>query len=139
MMRCARSSDVMAPFILLLGAILVPAVNAQSPGFFSAPQAERGAVIYAAQCAGCHGNHLQGGNRTPALTGDGFWGKWNNQIARKLYSLIITTMPANDPGSLTEPEVIDLVAFVLGNNGVPVGDTDVSRANELNTFTLHRP
>jgi mono/diheme cytochrome c family protein len=139
MMRSARPSCVTAPFVLVLSAILVPAVNAQSPGFFSAPQTERGAVIYAAQCEGCHGSNLRGGNRTPALTGDGFWGKWDSQIARKLYSIIITTMPANDPGNLSEPEATDVLAFILRGNGVPVGDKDIAQAKELNDIILHRP
>jgi mono/diheme cytochrome c family protein len=125
--------------IIGLSLYLLSAARAQSPTLFSTDQAKRGSVLFAAQCAGCHGSDLHGSDRNPALLGERFWREWDNQLARKLYSRIITSMPANDPGSLTEPEVIDLVAFVLGNNGVPVGDADVSRANELNTFTLHRP
>jgi mono/diheme cytochrome c family protein len=139
MMRASYSSHVAMPFMLALGAVLVPAVNAQSPGFFSAAQAERGAVLYAAQCAGCHGGDLGGGNRSPALTGDRFWVKWDNQIARKLYSVIITTMPANDPGNLSELEVSDALAFILRENGIPAGDKGIVQAKELNAIVLHRP
>ena len=48
-------------------------------------------------------------------------------------------MPPDDPGSLAEKDVIDLVAYLLESNGVPTGSKAISNANELNSVRLQRP
>jgi len=100
---------------------------------YSAAQAARGKTLFEARCVGCH----QGG-MGPALDGDEFLATWDGKTARALYSRILTTMPSDDPGSLSEPQVLDLVAYILGANGSPAGAKDIESANELNDTKIVR-
>jgi hypothetical protein len=52
---------------------------------------------------------------------------------------MISTMPPDSPGSLAEKDVIDIVAFVVQENGLPAGAKTVESANELNNIKLQRP
>ena len=72
------------------------------------------------------------------MKGDAFWSEWDQQTARSLYSRIISTMPPDGPGTLDPKDVIDIVAFVVHENGVPQGKA-VESANELNSIKLQRP
>jgi S-disulfanyl-L-cysteine oxidoreductase SoxD len=91
------------------------------------------------RCGACHGDALEGGDEAPPLKGDSFWSEWDRQTARSLYSRVISTMPPDSPGSLDEKDVIDIVAFVVRQNGVPAGAKPVQSANELNSIKLERP
>jgi cytochrome c5 len=122
----------------LLFAAIVSGQSVQE-GFFSAAQASHGAIVFREKCGVCHGNDLAGGDEAPALKGDAFWSEWDHQTARSLYSRIISTMPPDSPGSLEEKDVIDLVAIVVRENGLPVGANTVESANELNGIKLQRP
>ena len=107
-------------------------------GVFSAEQAKHGETIVRDKCGACHGNDLDGGQEAPPLKGDAFWSEWDQQTARALYSRIISTMPPDGPGTLDPKDVIDIVAFVVHENGVPQGKA-IESANELNSIKLQRP
>jgi len=119
---------------------LAAAASGQSAasGVFSAEQAKHGETIVHDKCGACHGNDLEGGQEAPALKGDPFWSEWDQQTARSLYSRIISTMPPDGPGTLDPKDVIDIVAFVVHENGVPQGKA-IQSANELNSIKLQRP
>src|SRR5438128_10500671 len=53
-------------------------------GVYSGGQAARGQQIYQAQCAGCHGNAMEG-TSGPPLVGDSFLSNWS---ARPLANLV---------------------------------------------------
>src|SRR3954453_15037294 len=65
-----------ATAFLLLGltiAIAQPAARSTSEGVFTDEQAQRGAMAYSKNCAGCHGSALRSTDReVPNLTGDSF-------------------------------------------------------------------
>jgi S-disulfanyl-L-cysteine oxidoreductase SoxD len=128
--------------VICASSLLFPRVisgQSSRDGLFSAAQANHGALIFRQKCGACHGNDLEGGDEAPALEGDSFWSEWDQQTARSLYSRIISTMPPDSPGSLDEKDVIDIVAFVVRQNGVPPGAKPVESANELNGIKLERP
>jgi hypothetical protein len=54
------------------------------------------------------------------------------KAVRALYSRIISTMPITDPGSLSEKETLDLVAYLLQGNGFPSGKDRATSAKALN-------
>jgi mono/diheme cytochrome c family protein len=114
------------------------AYGQSAPGVFSAEQAQHGQNIVREKCGACHGNELGGGQEAPALKGDAFWSEWDQQTARSLYSRIISTMPPDGPGTLDPKDVIDLVAFIVHENGVPQGKA-IQNPNELNSIKLERP
>src|SRR5690242_3526897 len=62
-------------------------------------QAARGRALYAAKCANCHGDMLEG-KAAPPLAGDAFLGVWGAQPLSELAGKIRNTMPADNPGKL---------------------------------------
>src|SRR6266849_3436390 len=60
-----------------------PAARSFTDGVYSPAQAVRGQQLYKAQCAGCHGNALEG-TSGPPLAGDGFLGNWSAQAMANL-------------------------------------------------------
>jgi quinoprotein glucose dehydrogenase len=120
-----------------------PAVtSAPSPtvaASFNAAQAEAGQAAFQTKCASCHGTNLEGGAHAPALAGNTFWTQWDQQSARALYGRIISTMPPDAPGTLSESDAIDIVAYVLKTNGLPSGGAEIERANQFNAQKMARP
>ena len=119
---------------------LSPPVAAQAPaaaaplpriwqGAYTAAQAQRGKPIFETSCSGCHGQNLAGG-RGPALAGNVFRTKWNNESVLRLLRLIVETMPRGDPGSLSDETATDIVAYVLSENAFPAGGAELV-ANRL--------
>ena len=122
--------------LLFLAAIATG--QSAASALFSAEQAKHGESIVHDKCGACHGDSLEGGQEAPALKGDAFWSEWDQQTARSLYSRIISTMPPDGPGTLDPKDVIDLVAFIVHENGVPQGKA-IQSADELNSIKLQRP
>ena len=99
-----------------------------SPSGAQLPQghgtAAEGAIVYAGQCAACHGDKLQGVKATggPALVGgrstlatgkpiktvESFW-----PYATTLFDYVRRAMPFNAPGSLSDAQVYAVVAYIL--------------------------
>ena len=88
--------------------------------------AKRGAQIYAAKCAACHGptgkegpkDRLVGGQGTlntpkPIKTIGSYW-----PYATTLYDYIDRAMPFNAPQSLTPDEIYSVTAWLLFQNGI---------------------
>src|SRR5687767_15965235 len=86
-------------------------------GVYTAEQAKRGATLYAENCASCHGDTLAGNDPIPSLSGADFQGKW--KTVGDLFDKTSTSMPAMAPGSLTGPQVADVIAHILSVNKYP--------------------
>ena len=112
-----------------------PDANAVTPAIYTEAQAKRGEAAYKDKCATCH----EGNGFAPALQGNPFWSAWDRKPARSLYSSIIGSMPPNDPGSLAEKTVLDIVAYLLQLNSLPSGAKEIGSAGELNSVRLARP
>ena len=116
----------MTAITLILGA---SALKAQTParnvwsGVFTSDQAAQGKTVFEAKCVTCHGAEMTGGEMAPALAGQMFVSNWSGQSLGDLFTRIHTTMPANDPGSLNNAEVAQVVAYILSFNQVPAGAT----------------
>jgi mono/diheme cytochrome c family protein len=120
--------------VCLCVVILSAPGRAQAPrtvqdGVYSDAQAARGAVLYTAQCASCHGPSLQG-LQGPPLTGDAFVAAWQKLPLSELASKIRNTMPAGTPGTLTPQETADLVSHLLKTGGFRSGATELASAGE---------
>lgn len=85
---------------------------------YQAVQAERGAVLYQQQCAACHLPDLQGSFEAVALRGSAFADNWRNRTPAQMLDLLQRTMPTQAPGSLSEDEYLDIIAFLLQANGI---------------------
>jgi glucose dehydrogenase/mono/diheme cytochrome c family protein len=94
---------------------------------------QSGNALYQAKCARCHGPALDG--QTP-LRDEEFRKHWDGKTARNLYSRIISTMPLDDPGSLSEPEALRIALYCLTVNGVRLDQQPIGSAAALNDIKL---
>lgn len=104
-------------------------------GVYSETQAERGQILYDAQCASCHGIDL-GGASAPALTGAEFSEFWNNRTLSDLLNKIQLSMPQTSPGSLTLTQSADLVSYMLQVGKYPTGQEDLTSESSFLKTTL---
>src|SRR5712671_2742422 len=108
--RCRNLGSVMA--VLAVVTLPLAALSAPVASDYTKEQAQTGAQIYSGICSVCHGSRLQGG-AAPALTGTAFAQalKSNYTTTSKLFGLISTQMPVNDPGSLSKEQYTQVLAF----------------------------
>lgn len=132
MRRTVSYSGVLA---LLLAAGSGPAPAQQlSQAEYRTAQAERGATLYQQQCAACHLPDLQGFFEAVALRDSAFVDNWRNRTPAQMLELLERTMPPQAPGSLSENEYLDLIAFLLQANGVSAGEAALAANSEAVLF-----
>jgi cytochrome c5 len=94
-------------------------------GVYSDVQALRGAAAYDQTCGRCHRQDL-GGADGPALKDDRFNRNFAGKDLKTLYTRMSTTMPRGAPGSISEGAYLDILAYVLRENGFPAGAGELS-------------
>ena len=100
-------------------------------GVFTLAQAERGEAVYAGPCGRCHGVRLDGAPDdpdmfpSPPIGGWKFIRNWEGRTLGTLYEYTRATMPANNPGFLSEQEFVDLLAYMLRVSGTPAGSAEL--------------
>ena len=90
-------------------------------GVFTADQAAQGKALFNTKCAICHGAEMNGAEMAPPLAGGAFLANWSNVPVAEFFTRIHSTMPANDPGSLSGQEVSLVIAYILSFNQYPAG------------------
>jgi mono/diheme cytochrome c family protein len=98
-------------------------------GAFSVEQATRGKASYDLFCGSCHGEDLAGQNG-PALKGARFLSIWDAATLREFYRKVSTTMPRAQ-ARLDEPVYVDVIAYLLQQNGFPTGPRELTAQPEL--------
>jgi quinoprotein glucose dehydrogenase len=119
-----------------------PATGAQAPGsvnagVYTAEQAKKGAATYKTECAACHGDTLAGQDPIPGLEGADFVARWKN--VGELFEKTSTTMPALAPGSLSGPQVAEVIAHILSVNKYPAGSAELPSTPEALTAIKIEP
>ena len=84
-------------------------------GIYTDAQVTRGEETYYASCVSCHPKGTYAG---PA-----FKTMWGDRPLSDLYDWILNKMPKNDPGTLTPEQSVDVIAYILKENGMPAGKT----------------
>lgn len=82
-------------------------------GVFTDEQAARGDTEHQTNCTTCHG--------TEKYTGDAFKQAWVGRTAFDLFDQLKTTMPDDNPGSLSTQQYVDIIAYIFKSNGYPAG------------------
>ncbi len=116
-----------AAFSAALAAALAPA-NASFSGergpstSFTPGQAVAGAHEYAEHCARCHGTNLEGALGSP-LRGESFTtlGTQSGLSIGSFFRFMITETPVGAGGSLSNRQYVEILAFVLHENGYRAG------------------
>ncbi|HEX5278602.1 MAG TPA: PQQ-binding-like beta-propeller repeat protein, partial [Micropepsaceae bacterium] len=98
---------------------------------YTAEQATIGQTTFQTVCAKCHQADLRGGFEAPPLIGVPFMTAWRGRSTNELYNKIATSMPADNPRSLSDQAVESLVAFILRSNGAPAGATPLTVATAV--------
>ena len=100
-------------------------------GVFTEVQAERGRAAYPGACGLCHGRRLNGApddpdmRSTPPLTRARFLRNWDGRSLATLFEYTRATMPEDNPGSLTDEEYVDVIAYMLSVGGMPAGEAEL--------------
>jgi mono/diheme cytochrome c family protein len=92
---------------------------------YTQEQADAAKSNYARACASCHGDKLQGSGNAPPLAGFAFTSYWNGKPISGVMEAL-HRMPADNPGSMTEKQYVELLALILEFNEAPAGDTELS-------------
>ena len=112
-------------------------MKSQWDGVYTVEQARRGEQLYDKKCSSCHGTNLMGGLHAPALVGSAFTPNWNNMSLYDLFERMRTSMPEDDPGSLSSRQTADIVAFMLQKGEYPAGTSELpTEAEVLRTYTF---
>lgn len=85
-------------------------------GVYTAEQASRGEDTYATLCTGCH---------TAATHTGAAFQHWDGHSLADLFGYISTRMPKNEPGSLAPEQYVDVMAYLLKLNQMPVGKAEL--------------
>jgi S-disulfanyl-L-cysteine oxidoreductase SoxD len=86
-------------------------------GVYSEKQATAGKDIYGNSCQGCH--------TEASHTGPIFQSSWIGKSLWDLFHYVRTEMPKTEPGSLSEEQYGQVVAYLLKLNTMPAGETDM--------------
>ncbi len=82
-------------------------------GAYTTAQAERGLTVFKKVCSECH--------EPQDFTNADFHGEWNGRSLFDLYENVRTTMPDETPGTLTQQQYEDVLAYMLQLNKAPAG------------------
>lgn len=105
--------------LLCVGALYAQTVL---DGVYNNMQAQRGARTYNNICAHCH----EGGEPdADPLFGPEFIDRWREAPLGFLHGFFSTNMPADEPGTLTPAVYLDVLAFLLRENGYPAGSGEL--------------
>jgi mono/diheme cytochrome c family protein len=126
--------------------------------YYTEKQAARGKAYFHGNCMTCHTTNPDGEpTALEAATGHrgsmfgGGWRVWairagqNGAINRwqrvfDLYNKISQTMPAHDPGGLSQETYVDIAAYLLQVYGFPAGEEELRfNVNAMRSMTLNEP
>src|SRR4029077_7774174 len=111
----------------MLAALFVVTVVAGAPvaagadktvwdGVYTDAQAARGQGAFDSRCRECHrGGFFQG-----------FVERWREDRLSGIFNFISTRMPRDNPGSASQSEYLDIVAYILSLNSLPAGTQELT-------------
>ncbi len=99
-------------------------------GVYTEAQNKRGQVLYSGACSQCHGPRLNGAAQSdqppsPAIARAGFLRKWDGKTVAELFTYVRKMMPTDNPGTLTDQQAIDSIAYMFAVSEIPAGDKEL--------------
>ena len=119
-----------------------PAQAAQktsNDGIYTKAQADGAKKQYDTMCADCHPFTVAAKKKPKDLPlGDEpFFETWTGRPLNEMVTVIALTMPNDGSATVTEAEAIDLVAYILQQNGFPAGKQPLTK--ETAAAVVQRP
>lgn len=105
-----------------------PAATTTWSGVYTEDQVKLGKPAYVKHCAECHGKDFLGDGFAPGLKGPEFLANWNGLSVGDLVDRIRISMPPTNPNEVTVKEKVEIVAYLLAENGFPAGKTELPTA-----------
>ena len=102
--------------------------HSKPPALYTTDQAAKGALAYYQNCAMCHSPLLDGqtaGYPGPALKGPDFADPSYDFHLSDIFNFVAKLMPSATPGSLSHEQYVQIMAFILQQNGYPAGDNEL--------------
>ncbi len=107
--------------LLLLGPGAVAAQDSEArsvlDGVYSEAQAERGQRAFNTHCGECH--------ITEEFSGESFQNMVGGDPVAQFYNFVRSSMPYENPASLSRRAYLDVMAYILYLNDYPAGDEDL--------------
>ena len=105
------------------------AKSTSNDGVFTKAQADRASAQFTKMCADCHAFDVAQRKKPGdvVLGGPLFLKAWNGRTLQEMVTTIVMTMPSDGSGEVTEPEGLDLVAYILQQNGYPAGSSPLTK------------
>src|SRR5665213_2772297 len=143
-----RAAPLAGVLVLVAGATAMAhsagrllAANARAK-LYATAQAEQGQQVFSQDCASCHGAQGQGAS-APGIVGTPFLNKakllgWSVDNLREV---VVSTMPRNNPGSLSPQQYADVLAYLLAADCLPAGNSQFPAKSTpaLKSTPLQRP
>jgi nitrate/TMAO reductase-like tetraheme cytochrome c subunit len=104
--------------------------SAKVDGWYSVEQAAAGKKLFADSCSGCHGVKLQGGV-APALSGVTWKQKFGGAKLLTVWGEIKGPMADYAGKTFTTQQSLDILAYLLQQNGLAAGTQPLSDTREL--------
>src|SRR5690606_32474934 len=93
-------------------------------------QAEAGRADYTQHCSMCHGADLRL-LPTARLSGPEFVNRWRGRSTNELLAQLRATMPPEGPGALPEETYVNVMAYLLAENGAAAGAEPLAATSTL--------
>lgn len=103
---------------------------ARPNGWYTTGQAVAGQKLYQAQCATCHGANLEGG-AGPSLKGTAWHQMYGGAKLLTVWGEIKGPMAQNAGTTYTTQQSLDILSYLLQQNGLPSGDQPLADTREL--------
>jgi polar amino acid transport system substrate-binding protein len=117
-----------------------PVHSGDVAALYTEQQAQQGKQVFDNNCASCHGKNLQGSS-APPVGGTAFLkkAKMLDWSVADMRNLVVTAMPASNPGSLSPKQYADVLAYLLAVDCYPPGDKSfpTSATSSLKQTELH--
>jgi mono/diheme cytochrome c family protein len=118
----AITPDGFDPSMVRMAAVDAPTGGDAVPAIYTAAQAAAGMGKFLGHCGMCHGAKLQGLSG-PSLKGPNFASEKADFSVSDIFTIVSQNMPAADPGSLEHDDYVQIMAYLLQQNGYPAGTT----------------
>ena len=116
-----RLAITLAVLVAASAPLLAQTTKSVWTGVYTTVQATRGTDVYQRVCSECHGDDLEGREKSPALAGEPFAQRWDGATLKKLFERMQEMPPDHPEARLQTNEYVDILAFLLSANDVPAG------------------
>lgn len=95
-------------------------------GVYTQSQSEAGKQAYQSACASCHDVKFY----------RDIWGYWQGKDLIDFYWRIVAEMPSDNPGSLSDSEYTDIIAYILSQLDYPTGDSPLDPFGGMDEISI---